>query len=179
MSSTRPIDIKRIERWELVKWIVRERANFALTLNPNQNLTPNAIARHLGKLLKTMDEKVVGHGGRIGTVATEDRLWAVAFIEHPDSNIHLHVALRLETHQLAAIRTGEDGWRQFIDEVWSAITKGSGSIMFNRITSPDGWGGYVTKEGNRHDLDYILAADFHPQSAVSQKGYRSIEISSD
>lgn len=175
MGGARPVDIKRIERPTLIDWVTRDGANFALTLNPNRELSPQNLCRLFGRLMKRMDEKIIP-SRRMGNVASEDRLWAIGFVEHPDSNIHLHVALRLKLHQLSAAPAGEEGWRDFINKAWSVVTKGSGTMKFERTTTAAGWTKYITKENTKHELDYIMAADFHPDSALGRRGYESIEI---
>lgn len=91
-------------------------------------------------------------------VPSADRLFAVAFVEHPNTNIHLHVALRL------------DGWWQDrspmlvedrIGVIWGSITKGAGSTLLREIEDA-GWGWYATKEANVLAGDYLLSSSFHP-----------------
>ncbi len=141
----------------MITWIAREGCSHALTLATNRSLTVGKITTMFGNLCLDLDRACLGRKNVAGA-PSDDRLFAVAFVEHPDTNIHLHVALRL------------DGWwsdgpyndvEHTIDAIWKLITGGAGSIRLRPIEDM-GWGWYMTKEARLVSGDYLLSSHYHP-----------------
>lgn len=143
-------------RTELVSWLSSERCSHALTLNVNRSLSAHNMSIMFGNLCLDLDRICLGRKNAHRSPSGE-RLFAVGTIEHPETNIHVHAALRL------------DGWwrdpspmhlEYQVRSIWAAITKGSGSIRLEP-TRGQGWGAYITKAIHAGDGEYLLSHDYH------------------
>lgn len=144
-------------REEMISWIAREGCSHALTLATNRSLTVEKISAMFGKFCLDLDRACLGRKNVTGA-PSGDRVFAVAFVEHPDTNIHLHVAMRL------------DGWwpdqsqadaGDTIEVIWKRITGGAGSTQLDPIEDA-GWGRYMTKKAAIVSGDYLLSRYYHP-----------------
>lgn len=87
----------------------------------------------------------------------ESRLHAFIFAEHPETNLHFHVAMKFD-YWRGDRRDAE--WRDFIEKKWRELSR-AGSVELKRIDDEAGWAAYITKEFGRRGTDFWLAADFH------------------
>lgn len=145
-------------RNDMVRWLSDQGCSHALTLVANRSLTVGNLARMFGEFCLDLDRLCLGRKN-VGNRPLSDRLFAVAFVEHPDTNIHLHVALRL------------DGWWQdqpplpmerHIEVLWKRVTGGAGNTLLRQIDD-DGWGYYITKEADLLAGDFFMSSDYHPR----------------
>lgn len=128
-----------------------------MTLNINRHVSRENSKKMFGNFCFEVDRTLLGHKN-VQRVPNEHRLFGIAFVEHVETNIHLHAAVRPE------------GWQDWVGEIpiskiltaaWSRVTKGSGTIYIEPIRD-SGWIYYMTKEAGCKDGEYILANDFHP-----------------
>lgn len=150
-----PFNRHRMRR-EVIRWIAREQCSHALTLNADRDLSANKIVRMFGSFCLDVDRACLGRKN-VSLVPREQRLVGFAFWEHPETNIHLHAALRL------------DGWWRSecppdlaIDRIWLRITGGSGSTLLKPMID-EGWISYITKAVDARQGRFAITADYHPQ----------------
>ena len=78
-------------REEVIKWVSNPRFTHALTLNINRaECTLRTAGGLFGRFCKEVDRMMLGKR-RVERVPTICRLEAIAFPEHRESNLHLHV----------------------------------------------------------------------------------------
>lgn len=145
-------------RRDVIKWMSQEQCSHALTLATNRSLTVPKLTTMFGNFCLELDRACLGKKN-VSKVPTADRLFAIAFIEHPNTNIHLHVALRLDGWWPARAPRKVD---ERIGEIWGSITCGAGSTLLRSIED-EGWGWYCTKEANVRKGEYLLSVDYHPK----------------
>lgn len=90
---------------------------------------------------------------------SEDRFSAVAIIEHPESNIHVHLAAKLDGWLHAPL---SDSDKRYFEKMWKQCTKGSGTLYFEETYDPKGWLFYITKGFHNQPMHWMMASDFHP-----------------
>src|SRR4051812_13212854 len=93
--------------------------------------------------------------------------WRLAPIPLPGelvTNPHLHcVANFSRTHWQYGL---DKPWENELSPIWERVTRGSGELVIEpnsgrRIAE------YITKEALRHDHDYYLSQDFHPDRRIA------------
>ena len=149
---------RRRMRGELVRWLSREGCSHALSLVTNRSLTIPKLTTMFGDFCLELDRACFGKKN-VGALPSADRLFAVAFIEHPNTNIHLHALLRLDGWWQTRSPVGVD---DRIGLIWGSITGGAGSTVLRAIED-EGWGWYSTKEADVRNGDYLLSSDYHPR----------------
>ncbi|MDN4631961.1 hypothetical protein QCD71_10585 [Sphingomonas sp. PsM26] len=153
------------QRTAIVDWISEMECSHAVTLNVNRSVSMDNIRKMFGQFCKRVDEYRFGrtHVPRIISIF---RFTAIAFVEHPNSNIHLHVAARLDRKWLGyAFGPREE---RALDYAWRNIVQGSGSTCIKEMGSKGpaaGWGRYATKD-YRSGAEYFHSHDFHPDRSV-------------
>lgn len=95
----------------------------------------------------------------VRTLPSADRFSAVATIEHPDSNIHIHVAANLGSWLPKPV--SDIDLHEF-HKMWGRCTRGSGDVEFVDAYDVPGWLFYMTKEFYKRPMDLMFASDFHP-----------------
>jgi len=155
-SSGNPFSRGRM-RSALADWMVNTNCSHALTLATNRCGSVSNITRMFGDFCFDLDRACFGKKN-VGKIPRGDRLFAIAFIEHPESNIHLHVGLRLDGWWRD--KTGRD-IADCVNAIWTKISGGSGSTYLRELEDI-GWGWYITKEARVERGEYLLAASYHP-----------------
>lgn len=151
-------------RDEFVAWLSQPQFTHALTLNLNLPDAKLSAARiRFGKFCYGVDRMMTGKR-RVERIHTIDRFEAVAFPEHVDSNLHLHVAANFHRRSWPHRPFGEQEQRE-LDRIWRSVTNGLGTTMITPARD-DGWARYITKEWGRPGHDYFLSSDFHPDDRV-------------
>jgi hypothetical protein len=111
-----------------------------------------------GEFCLDLDRECLG-AKNVGNRPSGDRLFALGFIEHPETNIHIHAALRL------------DGWwptdagvpvARHIERIWKKVTRGSGDAVLREVAD-NGWGLYMMKKARLIEGDFLLSTDYHPK----------------
>lgn len=156
----RPLDPKRAidrqfagrTREAVVEWIRESGCTYALTLNPNRCLPLHTELRTLRASFSDADRELLGK--RFNRKDAGRRLLAFIFAEHPERNLHFHLALRpgaeapLEEHERRA---------RLLARCWAARAP-SGTTTIERVTNIDGWARYITKEAYRPDFEFWLSS---------------------
>lgn len=153
----RPAFTRKRIRGELIAWAQEKGCSHALTLVTNRSLTISRLQKMFGQLCLELD-RVQLRRKNVGNALPDDRLFAIAFVEHPESNIHLHVLLRLTGWwQVSPM----DSVAKCIDTLWRRIVGESASSHLVSDVDP-GWGWYSSKDANVLSGDYFLSSDYHP-----------------
>lgn len=147
-------------RSELIDWLSQPQFTHALTLNINRQQTASLpTARRLFSAFCLEVDRWRTGKRRPHRLPTCMRFEAVAFAEHLDTNLHLHVAANFHPRHWGGRRfTDEDG--RTLATLWRRVTKGSGTSEI-ASTRDGGWARYITKEWYRPGHDYMHSADFH------------------
>lgn len=146
-------------RQSLVAWMTQMGCSHAVTLNTNRALTITKLTRMFGEFCLELDRACLGRRN-VHLVPAGDRLQGIAFIEHPESNIHLHAALRFACWWPD---DRMDELRVVIYRLWSKVLGESGSIDLKPLRD-DGWSYYISKAWNFTRDDYLLPSDYHPRA---------------
>lgn len=152
----------------MIDWCSASRFSHAITLNANRDgLSLASIKKMFGHFCLEVDRLRTGKH-RVSQLHTSDRFEAIAFPEHLESNLHLHVAANFDRRYWGGRSLSEHDKFE-LSRIWSRITKGSGSIEVVEMKTADDrrrWGRYITKDVRACDHPYFLAADFHPSDRV-------------
>lgn len=154
----------RSERGNVIGMIVGMGCTHAITLNANREVSQETLRSMFGEFCRRVDTHFLQttHVKRLNTAF---RLRAIAFVEHPNSNPHVHVAALFD-HTYLKHRPTEDDY-SIIGHIWKLLTAGAGTAYVVKAHDIAGWGSYVTKD-HVGDGDYYLAADFHSDRSVVQ-----------
>lgn len=142
----------------LVDWQSQEDWSHDMTFAFNRPVAVERAKKIFGQYCMEMDRlKFRRHD--VTRLRSEERFKAIAFIEHPETNIHIHAAAKL---------TG--WWPQELTQrdidifamLWRDCTQGSGDLLCRELVNRRGWLQYSTKDFVRNGGVYILSSDFHP-----------------
>lgn len=156
-ASTAKLGGRKQMREQLIVWMEQQGCSHALTLNVNRQLSPPKLKKLFGRFCLELD-RMRYQRKNVNGIRPRFRLFAIAFVEHESTNIHLHVAVRI------------DGWWDTtrpadlsakIELIWRGVTGGSGTTMLREIRDR-GWGYYITKGADLRSGQYFLANDYHP-----------------
>ena len=125
-----------------------------MTLNFNCRTTPDIAKRRLKDVFARLDSAFLGRGWyKLGPLRT----LGFAFIENVDTNLHIHVVMKLPPACVGTI-----GQLQTIVERYWSRRVPSGSVVIKRITDLEGLARYVTKQFLRAPDDRIvISSEFH------------------
>ncbi len=131
----------------------------------NCDITPHGARRYLKHFHALMDDLSLGNGWAKRDPITE-RMFSISLIEHPTTNLHLHMLWRSQQRHEAMLA-------EAMPAIWKEVVK-SGKAE-NRAIGPDDhiyW--YDTKELT--DDSYILSTEFssipshHAERLLSNAG---------
>ena len=129
---------------------------FFITANFNRDTNYTAARKAIKGWHARIDKKLLG--GRWSKKPNNERTQFVAFVEHEDSNLHLHLMVRLGD--------GTRPWKfqLMASECWRKLI-GSGTMDVRKINSPtdrERIANYITKElpQNRAIEHFILSNEF-------------------
>lgn len=145
-------------RSAFVDWQSAGEWSHAITLNINRPVSVFRARSMVGLFCSRMDRYRFGVKN-VRALPSAERFSAVAIIEHPDTNIHVHMAARLDSWLQAPV-TDKDV-RNF-EKMWQQCTRGSGKLYFEQAFDPKGWLFYMTKGLHNDSMDWMFASDFHP-----------------
>lgn len=144
----------RQQRAAIVNWTTDDRISHALTLNTDRELSAQKLSEIFGCFCHLFDKAICGRN--LSRVASEARLYAIAFPENLATNAHLHAVADLSS-AITVVGT-EAKCLRLAKTCWLRATKKAGT--FYSEAKPDrGWGGYCTK---RFTGTYFLSADYWP-----------------
>lgn len=107
----------------------------AITLAFNRDTTPTAAAADLRHLHARLDRMTLGHSW---AKRTSQRTASIAVIEHPTTNLHIHLALSCQPQFVARLQAE-------VPDIWAQMVP-SGSVKVEPIFDALGWGRYISKE---------------------------------
>ena len=117
----------------------------AITLAFNRDTTPAGAAEDLKHLHARLDRLVLG---RLWAKRVDDRSTYVAVIEHVDTNLHIHLALRCAPEHVDQIASAVAGiWKEMVP---------TGSVVLKDASDIPGWGRYIAKAITPQTCDLLL-----------------------
>jgi hypothetical protein len=128
-----------------------------LTLNSERALSIRKIRSIFSTFCFEVDRKILG-AVRVTKRLSNERLRAVAFPEHLETNAHLHCLVDLTP--LITKFPDEDQCEIFLQNLWRRVSRTQGSLDLQPRTSA-GAASYSLKASNRKDPTYFLSSDFH------------------
>jgi hypothetical protein len=140
--------------WE--EWLKKQDFGLFVTLNFNRDTTPAGARRMLGLFLARLDRRFLGHRWcRKGP----ERTFGVAVLENQETNLHIHVAMRLPA-SAAALSFGEQQF--YLESTWNQLVAG-GQCDVQAVYDRAGVAHYMAKQLPRRGYakGYILASEFH------------------
>jgi len=157
MHDHQPLNARTI-RSGLIEFMNSQSYTHALTLNSDRELSVTRIRSIFSTFCVSIVREMLGKQ-RVGAVSSDDRLNAIAFPEHLESNAHLHALADFSCF----IGRGFDHNRltTLVYKTWRCSTHEAGSIDLGPIRS-QGYPRYITKLACGRDPLYFLARDFHP-----------------
>jgi hypothetical protein len=125
-----------INRDAWIKVVEDLRPNLAVTLGMGLNARPQTLNKAAKELCCRIERKALG--ARWAQKPRQDRLWAVGFHEHPNSNRHIHVAVHApDRHADWLMTNGNSIWREI---------RASGDWYCEPLESPAAYARYITKD---------------------------------
>ena len=146
-------------RAAFVDWQSAGGWSHAITLNINRRGVSVRGAKSMISLFCRRVDQYRFKRRDVNKILSDDRFSAVALIEHPESNIHVHMAAKLDSWLEAPL---SDTDKLHFEELWRQCTRGSGTLFFKEISNPRGWLTYITKDFHK-TMSWMLASDFHPR----------------
>jgi hypothetical protein len=147
-------------RLKLEQWLAELRFNRFVTLNFNRDTTPARARRMLGLFLARLDRRFLGHRWcRKGW----KRTFGVAVLENQETNLHIHVAMRLPA-SAAALSFSEQ--QLYLESTWCQLVAG-GQCDVQAVYDRAGVAHYMAKQLTRrgYNKTYILSTEFHNHDA--------------
>lgn len=156
-------------RARLRAWIESIEPTHALTLVVNRPMSVRNLKAAFGRFCMDLDRLNLGCR-TVDKRMSVDRFQALMFVEHPDTNVHLHGATPLVPWLKEDLRGDIQG---ALAPLWSNVVKGSGDLLVEPIHDR-GWAYYITKaqgvNAASDEADGIWSADFHPRDSVVNSG---------
>jgi hypothetical protein len=133
---------------------------FFLTLNFNYPTNGGAARHKWASWLARVDKEMLGHHWQ-GT-PSEQRTFAIAVVENPYTNLHLHVLLRLPA---AGTNFVASEVSVIFAKRWQQLAKG-GSCDVQAIRNSSGAVRYMTKQLHRpnHSELVMISTEFHSKA---------------
>ena len=127
-----------------------------VTLNFNRDTTPAGARRMLGLFLARLDRRFLG---RRWCEKGWERTFGVAVLENQETNLHIHVAMRLPA-SAAALSFGEQ--QLYLESTWSQLVAG-GQCDVQAVYDRAGVAHYMVKQLNRRGYNetFIVSTEFH------------------
>jgi hypothetical protein len=148
---------RRIRR-ELQAWCQQLDLPHAITLNADRPLSLSRL-RHIFALFCLKCDRVVHDRKNVQSLSAADRMHAIAFPEHLDTNAHLHGLADLRSFYARFPSTAAA--KAYLNCLWRQSTRGAGSVAIDPVSSA-GWPRYLTKAVTTPDAPYFHSAEFHP-----------------
>jgi hypothetical protein len=147
----------RSARNAIIDWIDDSGCTWAATLNPNRGLPLQTELSIVRSAFADADRDLLGP--RFHRKDARRRLLGFVFAEHPERNLHFHLALRPGLHASdlelqARVNTLARSW---------AARVPSGTTDIEPIKTVRGWSSYITKEVYRPDFDFWPSSLWWPE----------------
>ena len=108
------------QEWE--RWLAELDFDRFVTLNFNRDTTSAGARRMLGSFLARLDRRFLG---RRWCEKGWERTFGVAVLENQETNLHIHVAMRLPA-SAAALSFGEQ--QLYLESTWSQLVVGGHTL---------------------------------------------------
>ena len=142
----------------LVDWQSQEDLSHDMTFAFNRPVSVARATKIFGQFCMEIDRlKFRRHD--VTRLPRETRFKAIAFIEHPETNIHIHAAAKLTGWWPQELTQGDF---DIFAILWRECTLGSGDLLCRELVNRRGWLEYSTKDFVKNGGVYILSSDFHP-----------------
>ena len=140
------------------KWVCHLGYSHFVTLNFNRDTTPGGARTKFKDLLARMDWSWLGK--RWAARPSDDRTFAIAFMENIATNLHLHAGFRGPPCPRPRTIPTLPG---LIDMHWRKLVPG-GSTHISPIYDVEGFAGYITKQLVRPGSieRMLISTEFHP-----------------
>src|SRR3954447_6097405 len=143
-------------RLEWEEWLAKQKFDRFVTLNFNRDTTPAGARRTFGSFLARLDRRFLG---RRWCEKGWERTFGVAVLENQETNLHIHVAMRLPM-SAAALSFGEQ--QLYLESTWNQLVAG-GQCHVQAVYDRAGVAHYMAKQLPRRGYakGYILSTEFH------------------
>jgi hypothetical protein len=157
MDSTTYLQQYRLA-WEQL--VAKQKFDRFVTLNFNCDTTPAGARRMLGLFLARIDRRFLG---RRWCEKGWKRTFGVAVLENQETNLHIHMAMRLPA-SAAALSFGEQ--QLYLESTWNQLVAG-GQCHVQAVYDRAGVAHYMAKQLTRHGYieTFILSRQFHNHDA--------------
>lgn len=152
------------QREAIIKWLSQPQYTHAITLNLNKGDASLGYARRsFGLFCHGVDRLMTGKR-RVERLPSCLRFEAVAFSEHLETNLHLHVIANFHRRSWGG-RPFTANHEASVCDIWREASNGLGTCHI-KPAHDAGWARYITKEWYRPNHDFIHSWDFHPNESV-------------
>jgi hypothetical protein len=152
-----PFQNRRLKR-SMIEWCMDCEYSHAMTFAFNRSLTVTNATKIFGQFCLELDRYRFDRQNVSGQHSL-DRFQAHAFMEHVDTNIHIHAAAKLDPWLPTLFDASHEATLQ---RIWRKATNGTGDLKIVPIDDLEGWIYYITKEWRSGEPKLILPAHFHP-----------------
>jgi hypothetical protein len=159
-SSLSSLTPRRI--WmQRLRFLIERQPTHGLTLAFNTTVSTSTVRHILDNLHAHIDRAL--YGRRFNKYSHEERTWFAAFIEHPDTNTHVHLIMRVAEDRHEAFQKLFPGERGSFWSHWAP----RGTHALARIFDAEGWVVYATKQLPTDD-DWIISDEFLPEYTLAK-----------
>ena len=153
-SPSSPIDRRRL--WfARVRFLASSHPTHALTLSYNDLVSARRVRSDLDDMHAHLDRRLLGR--RFNQMVSERRTWIAAIVERPDTNLHLHLVMRVVADRWQTFEGLFPGQRGPFWTMWAP----RGTYALTRIYDAAGWVRYAAKT-LRMTSEWIDSAEFLP-----------------
>ena len=117
-----------------IKLIIEKAPNVILTLGAGRSISPITFESKVKHFFNCVQRGARGRNW--SKWSAESKPIAIGFNEKPDTNPHMHLAVKLEPDLIPAFRDAEIIWREI---------RPAGHYYFNYIEAPEKYARYITK----------------------------------
>ncbi len=127
-------DKRNRDAW--IRLVEELQPNLAITLGMGLNCRPETLNKAAKELCCRIERQALR--ARWSEKPKADRLWAIGFHEHPNSNRHVHIAARApDRHADRFMTNGNATWRE---------VRASGDFYCEPIENVPAYARYITKD---------------------------------
>jgi hypothetical protein len=151
----------QVLRDRFANWLVSFDVDWFITLNFNRPISIEGARHQFKEWLGRVDRSLLGP--KWHRKPSSERTFAVATIENPDRNTHLHLLLKFPS-KAAELSRSEILTKTKMCDHWKKLEVG-GQLFSEPINEMVGLAGYVTKQFTRRghlESCLIFSNEFHP-----------------
>lgn len=99
------------QRLAFMAWLAELQPNLMVTIGAGPAFSPQRLKRDVERHLNSIERRALGP--RWAAKPASDRMTAVGFLEHAESNAHYHLLVQApDRHEEALVVVGEERWRR-------------------------------------------------------------------